>query len=149
MSGAPASQPSSISIGAELELELEDEDSELLELELLDTRLDEELSEEELAVFDLITRPDMQLSEAQTREVKRIARDLLVTLKSEKLVLDWRKRQQSRAAVQVAVKTAIWQLPESFSDTVCQQKSALVYQHVYDNYWGAWSARQSVYAQAA
>ena len=109
----------------------------------------ENLSEEELAIFDLITRPDAQLTADQTREVKRIARDLLATLKAEKLVLDWRRRQQTRAAVQVAVKTAIWKLPESFSDSVCQQKSALVYQHVYDNYWGAWSARQSVYAQAA
>ncbi len=33
-------------------------------------------------------------------------RTLLVTLKREKLVLDWRKRQQSRAAVKVAIQAA-------------------------------------------
>jgi type I restriction enzyme, R subunit len=31
--------------------------------------------------------------------VKEVATDLLNTLKTEKLVLDWRKRQQTRAAL--------------------------------------------------
>ncbi len=61
-------------------------------------------------------------------------------------MLDWRKRQQTRAAVRVAVEDLIWQLPERFTDEMCQQKSVLVYQHVYDNYWGA---GRSGYARAA
>ena len=102
-------------------------------------------NEEELAIFDILTRPGPDLSEKEEREAKRIARDLLTTLLKEKLVLDWRKRQQSRAAVRVAIKDVIWQLPGCYTEEMCQQKSAQVYQHVYDNYWGA---GQSVYAVA-
>jgi type I restriction enzyme R subunit len=103
----------------------------------------ENLTEEELAVFDILTRPGPDLTATEKREVKRVARELLDTLSGQKLVLDWRKRQQSRAAVQLAIRDLIWQLPRCYSDTTCQQKSAVIYQHVYDNYWGA---GQSVYS---
>jgi type I restriction enzyme, R subunit len=48
----------------------------------------EHLSEEELAVFDLLARPHIKLSEKEKDTVKKVARHLLVTLKREKLVLD-------------------------------------------------------------
>jgi type I restriction enzyme R subunit len=106
----------------------------------------ENLSEEELAVFDILTRPGPDLTEKEKLEVTRIGRELLDTLKREKLVLDWRKRQQSRAAVRVFIEDMIWKLPERYTDKICQRKSAQVYQHVYDNYWGA---GRSIYAMAA
>jgi type I restriction enzyme R subunit len=107
----------------------------------------EGLTEEELAVFDILTRPGPKLSAREKREVKRIARELLTTLKEQKLTLDWRKRQQSRAAVQVAIEDLVWTLPEGcYTDEMCGEKSVAIYQHIYDNYWGA---GQSVYAQAA
>jgi type I restriction enzyme R subunit len=105
----------------------------------------EQLSEEELAVFDILTRPGPDLSAREKREVKRIAQEMLDTLKTHKLVLDWRKRQQSRAAVELAIQDLVWQLPKCYTDTLCKQKSAAVYQHVYDSYYGA---GQSVYAVA-
>ncbi len=52
--------------------------------------ISEQLSEEELAMFDLLTRPNTALSEQEKAEVKKVARTLLETLKREKLVLDWR-----------------------------------------------------------
>ena len=106
----------------------------------------ENLSEEELAVFDLITRPDPGLTAAEKRQVKQVARDLLNTLKAEKLVLDWRKHQATRAAVEVTVRDWLWRLPKRYPDGLCQQKAALVYQHIYDNYQ---SAAQNIYALAA
>jgi len=106
----------------------------------------EKLTEEELAVFDILTRPALKLTEKEKREVKQVARDLLETLKREKLVLDWRKRQQSRAAVRLFIEELIWQLPERYTEKMCQQKSVQIYQHIYDNYWGA---GQSIYAMAA
>jgi type I restriction enzyme R subunit len=105
----------------------------------------EQLSEEELAVFDILTRPGPDLSAKEKKEVKRIAREMLDTLKAHKLVLDWRKRQQSRAAVELAIQDLVWQLPKCYTDTLCKQKSAAIYQHVYDSYYGA---GQSVYAVA-
>jgi type I restriction enzyme R subunit len=103
----------------------------------------EQLSEEELAVFDILTRPGPDLSAKERRKVKRIAQEMLDTLKAHKLVLDWRKRQQSRAAVELAIQDLVWQLPKCYTDTLCKQKSADVYQHVYDSYYGA---GQSAYA---
>jgi type I restriction enzyme R subunit len=43
----------------------------------------EGLSEEELAVFDILIKPDMTLTEKEKEEVKRLAKDLLETLKRE------------------------------------------------------------------
>ena len=124
------------------------------ELVDLAQRLDEEekrtiaenLNEEELAVFDYLTRPGPNLSKEEEERVKNIARKLLETLKEEKLVLDWRKRQQSRSAVRVLIEDMIWKLPKGYSTDLCEEKSHAIYQHVYDKYWGAWDEGQSVYA---
>jgi type I restriction enzyme R subunit len=97
----------------------------------------EGLSEEELAVFDLLTKPEMKLTEKEKRQVKKVSRDLLGTLKREKLVLDWRKHQQSRAAVRVAIEEFLDQLPDTYTTDIFQQKCELVYQHVYESYYGA------------
>ncbi len=99
--------------------------------------ISENLDEGELAIFDLLTRPDMRLSAEEKKQVKKAARDLLNTLTAEKLVLDWRKRQQSRAQVMVTIEKVLDQeLPESFTEDVFRQKCDLLYQHVYDSYFG-------------
>ena len=59
----------------------------------------EELSEEERAVFDLLTKPDPTLTRAEEARVKKVVKELLATLKTELLVLDWKQRQATRAAV--------------------------------------------------
>ena len=96
----------------------------------------EKLSEEELAVYDLLTRPALDLTEAERKEIKRLAQDLLETLKREKLVLDWRKRQQSRAAVRLSVEEALDRLPPSFTTDMYQLKCDQTYQHIYESYFG-------------
>ncbi len=67
--------------------------------------ISEGLTEEELALFDLLTKPQISLTEKERAEVKKVSRDLLTTLKKEKLVLDWRKRQQARASVTAVIET--------------------------------------------
>ena len=75
------------------------------ELNVEDQRhIEEQLSEEELAIFDLLTQPDMALSDEDKAEVKKVVQELLTTLKREKLVLDWRKKQQAQAAVKKTVR---------------------------------------------
>jgi len=103
----------------------------------------EQLSEEELAVFDLLTKPPVEMSAADRDKVKATARKLLVTLKEAKLVLDWRKKQQSRAEVRVTIEKVLDQgLPKTYTPQLFEQKSSAVFQHVYDAYYGA---GQSVY----
>jgi type I restriction enzyme R subunit len=98
----------------------------------------EELSDEELVIFDLLTKPEMKLSQKEREQVKNASRDLLTRLKAEKLVLDWRKRQQSRAAVLVTIEDLFdSELPDPpYTAAVYRQKCEVVYQHVYDSYFG-------------
>jgi type I restriction enzyme R subunit len=103
----------------------------------------EGLSEEELAVFDLITKPEMKLTKREEGQVKSIARELLETLKRERLVLDWRKTQATRAAVRVAVEDKLDELPRVFTREIYTQKCNTVYQHIFESYYGE---GRSVYA---
>jgi len=96
----------------------------------------EELSEEELAVFDLIIKPDMKLKKKEEGQVKKVARELLQTLKREKLVLDWKKTQARRAAVMVTVMDKLNELPDIFTPEIYNQKCVAVYQHVFECYHG-------------
>lgn len=98
--------------------------------------ISEQLTEEELAVFDILTRPEMSLNNAERLQVKAAARGLLETLKREKLVLDWRKRQQSRAAVRLTIEEALDKLPERYTPVLYRRKCDAVYQHVFESYYG-------------
>lgn len=105
--------------------------------------ISENLSEEELAVFDILSKPDIGLSTKERNQVKKAARDLLNALKAEKLVLDWRKRQQSRAQVKVAIEEILdKELPPKFTPEIYKKKCDVVYQHIYDSYFGK---NQSIY----
>ena len=109
----------------------------------------ERLSEEELTVFDLLTRPallELELTEAERDEVKAVSKKLLDTLKQEKLVLDWRKRQQSRAAVRLTVDEILDELPECYTPKIYDQRCEAVYQHIYESYQGDGN---SIYGVAA
>ncbi len=97
----------------------------------------ENLTEEELAVFDLLMKPRPELTDSEIKHVKAIARELLETLKREKLVLDWRKRQQSRASVLVTVQEALDRLPRAYSKDLYDKKCEVVFQHIFEAYAGA------------
>ena len=97
--------------------------------------LAENLNEEQLAIYDLLMRPAPELTEAERRQVKKVAQSLLELLKREKLVLDWRKEQRARAAVRLAVEEQLDELPERFTTDLYEQKCDAVYQHVFDSYW--------------
>ncbi len=97
----------------------------------------EQLSEEELALFDLLTKPAPKLSRKEMADVRNVARELLDTLKAERLVLDWRKYQQRRAAVQLTIEELLDKLPETYDTEAYQEKCQQVYQHVYDSYYGS------------
>jgi len=100
----------------------------------------EQLTEEELAIFDLLTKPEIVLTKPEEREVKKVAKQLLQTLKREKLVLDWRKRQATRAAVRVTIETVLDELPRTYTPDLYQEKCERVYQHIFDSYSGQGSS---------
>lgn len=66
------------------------------ELSVEDERaVKEKLTEEELALFDILTKPEIDITKSEKEAVKKVARMLLQTLKEAKLVLDWRKKQRA------------------------------------------------------
>jgi len=79
--------------------------------------------------------------------VKAVAKSLLETLKREKLVLNWREKQQARAAVRKTIaRTFEHSLPSPYSPELRSVKSDLVYCHIFDTYA---DANHSIYAQVA
>jgi type I restriction enzyme R subunit len=98
--------------------------------------LAEQLTEEELVVFDLLTKPEVTLTSEETAEVKKVAKSLLAKLKKEKLVLDWRKQQTTRAMVLTTIKDVLDELPRAYTKELYEQKCDTVYQHFYEAYTG-------------
>ena len=96
----------------------------------------EAMSEDELAIFDILTKPRVNITAKEEKQVKKVAKDMLDTLKAKALVLDWRKRQQTRAAVRLCIEEWLDKLPSVYTPPVYQAKCEAVYQHVYDVYGG-------------
>jgi type I restriction enzyme R subunit len=94
----------------------------------------EHMTEEELVVFDILTRPAPELSAEERAEVKKVAQLLLERLKAL-LVLDWRKREAARARVEDAIKDFLDSgLPPAYSADFYRQKCSAVFEHFYENY---------------
>ena len=106
----------------------------------------ENLTEEELTVFDILTRPGPDLSPEERAEIKKVSHNLLDRLKGI-LTLDWRKRVTTRARVQAAIEGILDEgLPRAYTPELYQGKCKALFEHVYENYVGS---GVSVYTVAA
>lgn len=104
----------------------------------------EGLTEEELALFDILTKPEPDLTDKERDLVKNTCKTLLETLKTEKLVLDWRLKAQARGAVRKAIEAFFDDgLPETYNEPLFNAKCDATYMHIFDSYYGA---GQSLYA---
>lgn len=90
----------------------------------------EGLKEPELTLFDLLCQ-GVSLSEVERNKVKALAKELLEKLETV-LVLDWRKRQRTKARVQKVIDDILQNLPESYDDDSWEQACDKVFMHVYD-----------------
>ena len=94
----------------------------------------ERLSEEELVVFDILTRPAPELGPEERAEVKKVAKELLEKLK-QLLVLEWRQKASARSQVKLAIEEVLDQgLPRAYSPDLYQQKCSAVFEHFYETY---------------
>ena len=97
----------------------------------------EQLSEEELTVFDLLTRPGPDLSPAERDEVKKVARHLLERVRGA-LVLNWREKAQARAQVRLAIEDSLDEgLPRVYTPDVYLQKCGVLFEHVFESFGDA------------
>ncbi len=98
----------------------------------------EGLDEESLAIFDLLKKPD--LDKADIQRIKTVAKELLRTLKVEKLRVDqWREKEATQSAVKVAIHDFLYRdetgLPAgAYSDDEVETTSEAVFAHVYRAY---------------
>ena len=93
----------------------------------------EQLTEDELTVFDILTRPGPDLTSEEREEVKKVARQLLQKVKSA-LVLNWRLKAQARAQVRLAIEDVLDDgLPRAYSPELYKQKCSTLFEHIFEN----------------
>jgi len=94
----------------------------------------ENMSEEELVIFDILTRPAPELSSEERAEVKKAARQLLTRLKAL-LVLNWRQKAAARSQLKLAIEDTLDSgLPRAYTPDMYRQKCLAVFEHVYESY---------------
>ena len=94
----------------------------------------ENMSEEELVIVDILTRPAPQLSTEERAEVKKVASDLLKKLK-ELLVIDWRKKSNARSQIKLSIEDTLDSgLPRAYTPQLYLQKCSAMFEHFYESY---------------
>ena len=96
----------------------------------------ENLSEDELAIFDLLVKENLNPDEVAT--VKGATHELLMNLEPL-LVPHWRDFETNRAGVKIAISDLLFaKLPEpTYTEKECELKGFEVYNFVYEHYQDA------------
>jgi type I restriction enzyme R subunit len=96
----------------------------------------ENLCEEQLAIFDIITQHEkIELTAKERNTIKEGVTELLEKLKQEKLVMDWTKQQKRIADVRVTIKQELDNiLPGKYDRQLFTQTCNEVFDHVYQRY---------------
>ena len=107
----------------------------------------EDMTEEELAIFDLLTKPEPLLGAADREAVKASAKRLLAHL-HDKLVLDWRRKADAKADVRSTIGMVLdADLPDGpYPRAVFDAKVQAVFDHIVSAYGDDGS---SVYSMAS
>jgi type I restriction enzyme R subunit len=94
----------------------------------------ENMSEEELVLFDILTRHAPELTTEERAEVKKAARELLARLKAL-LVLNWRQKSTARSQLKLTIEDTLDSgLPRAYTPDLYNQKCSAVFEHVYESY---------------
>ena len=94
----------------------------------------EGLDEPELAVFDLLTRPEPVLTDTEREEVKKVAKKLMATIE-DRLVFDWRKRSETRERARVIIHDVLDELPEVYDPDIYDRKCEAVFSHIFASFF--------------
>jgi len=102
--------------------------------------LREGLSEEHLAVFDMLV-DGKEMTRAERERVKQVARELLDALKAEKLRIElWAEKEATKAEVKTFINEWLWSdqrgLPLSYSQPEVAVRAERVYTFVFARYGG-------------
>jgi type I restriction enzyme R subunit len=104
----------------------------------------EGLTEEELALYDIVLLADIKLTEDEKDRIKMTVRKLLAALKKEKLRSDWNTKQAVKAQVRNMIKTALIEMPGPYLQEL-NMLGGKIYEHVASTYD---STGKSIYDEA-
>ncbi len=94
----------------------------------------EKMTEEELVILDILTRPAPELSSEERAEVKKVARDLLTKLKAL-LVLNWRQKSSARSQLKLTIEDVLdTGLPRAYDKPLYEQKCSALFEHIFESY---------------
>jgi type I restriction enzyme R subunit len=94
----------------------------------------ENLSEEELAMFDILLQSAPNLSDSDRAKVKQSARELVERIKAL-LVLNWQQKSSARAKLKLQIEEALdIGLPRAYTPELYQQKCEVVFAHIEKAY---------------
>ncbi len=94
----------------------------------------ENLSEEELAMFDILLQSAPDLSDSDRAKVKQSARELVERIKAL-LVLNWQQKSSARAKLKLQIEEALdIGLPRAYTPELYQQKCEAVFAHIEQAY---------------
>jgi type I restriction enzyme R subunit len=94
----------------------------------------ENLSEEELAMFDILLQSAPDLSDSDRAKVKQSARELVEKFK-KLLVLNWQQKSEARAKLKLLIQDALdIGLPRAYTPELYQQKCEAVFAHIEQAY---------------
>lgn len=96
----------------------------------------EGLTVEQLPIYDLLRAQAKKPTAKDAKTLKAIAKKIPEAI-APKLVIDWRKGQRTRAAVRIAIRDALYKLPETlFPDDLFDKTVEALFEHVYESYQG-------------
>jgi type I restriction enzyme R subunit len=96
----------------------------------------ENMTEEELAIFDIVTqREKIDLKPAERKKIKEGIHKLIEKLRQEKLVQDWKKQQRYISDVKVTIEQEFDSiLPDQYDRRLFASTVNEVFDHVYQSY---------------
>ena len=90
-------------------------------------------NDNQLAMFDLLTKPEPKLTDKEKKAVKAVSRTLYDKLTEGVLTLDWRKKQEKKAEIKVKIKTILNDgLPDVYDKRIFDDKRSSLYDYVFE-----------------
>lgn len=94
----------------------------------------EGMTEEQLAIFDLLTQPDPVLTNDERERVKGSAKLLLEQLR-DVIVRDWRRKSDIYSGVESTIRRVLDQgLPDPYNREIFATKVDMIYKHILVSY---------------
>lgn len=92
-------------------------------------------SDEELSIYDLLVS-GQELTKADIKSVKALAKELLHTIKARIQTLDnWREKEETQAIISTKIRDLLWaQLPECYTDQMLMKYRDNIYEYIYNAY---------------